>query len=322
MAGIGTYNDSALDAVLTEYDSKYNELFMGGFLTTFDKVAGRRQTDQMIVRDTFYKNYPMMEKWIDGRRNRSVKAVYAETTLEEYDLSLEIDWGTWASNPVGLKEKLRRHIADTAKHLDKIVWEAIENGDNVDAYTGSSFLGTHTLGDFSLTNTSTDSYDGATVKDIIRQFRRIPDDNGEPLGLAPDVLVVAPDDLESALEDFNATERVVPVDTSGNRDATSSVQSSAVIPNVWRTTSGLTIVENKRWIVDGTNRGHWGLFVTNNGDMPVYLYEHSNAPLRSRPEEDRPDADRADPVVKVGADAILGVSLVAPELVYLSKATS
>ena len=317
MSGVGITNNSKLDGILTDYNAKYSEVFSRNLMTTYQHFCGEVTTNNEKYETVFYQNWPVLRKWNSGRQYKALTAQSVSVTLEPYEKSMEIDWVRYLSDPAGLARAIDAVLANMASELDKVVFDKLIAGTTDLGHDGVAwFSASHTVAGSSVSNTDTTSFSEARVRTVIQAMKLITDDNSEPLGIEPSVLVVGPRHFHKAKEIFDANVRFVGLSAAGV-EATASVVTAAAIPNVWQ--GELLVVESKR-LSGSSTQYHYFLFDTTKPNMPMELVQHARAPLQ--PDNDLSEFMGANPAVKLGAKGILAVALGPWQLAYGSFATS
>ena len=89
--------------------------------------------------------------------------------------------------------KVKTMGQSASQHLDLITYGLLATGFTQKCFDGTPFFGTHTQNGFTSTNTGADALSAASLQNAITAMMRFTDDQGRPMGVMPDRLVVPPE---------------------------------------------------------------------------------------------------------------------------------
>lgn len=203
-------NREALTTVFTSLKTLFNNAFKGAE-TTWQKIA-------MLVPSTGSKNdyawlsnFPRMRKWVGDKRVKSLEAFSYSVTNDDFEATVEVDRNDIEDDSLGIYNPQAQMAGFSAAQLpDELIGEVVDGAFTTNCYDGQYFIDTDhpvndpaTGQDVSVSNKGTMVLSCATLaaaqgslgvaRTAMRNFK---DDEGRPLGVRPNVLLVPP-----ALED-------------------------------------------------------------------------------------------------------------------------
>lgn len=210
---------------------------------------------------------PPMREFIDERRPSGLSAYALSIEDKVFESTIAVDRKAIEDDQVDLIRLRVRDLAyRIAQHRHQMVVEALAAGFASNAYDGVSFFHTaHPLpGGSTYGNKTTDGLSASSLGAAISAMMTVPDDQGIPLGIVPDTLVVGPKTMWTALE---LVESPVVVDMAGDpRTDYANVfkgRLKVVVSPFLRDTS------DDYWFVLDTKRPIKGLILQQRSDVPV-----------------------------------------------------
>jgi len=210
---------------------------------------------------------PPMREFIDERKPSGLSAYALSIEDKVFESTIAVDRKAIEDDQVDLIRLRVRDLAyRIAQHRHQMVVEALASGFASNAYDGVSFFHTaHPLpGGSTYGNKTTDGLSASSLGAAISAMMTVPDDQGIPLGIVPDTLVVGPKTMWTALE---LVESPVVVDTAGDpRTDYANVfkgRLKVVVSPFLRDTS------DDYWFVLDTKRPIKGLILQQRSDVPV-----------------------------------------------------
>lgn len=257
-------NKSVLVGVFTNLKTTFNK--------AFDAAPVVWPMIAMLVPSTSKQNdyswlsrFPKMRKWIAEKFIKSLEAQSYTIENDDFEATVEVDRNDIEDDILGIYGPMAQEAGFSAKQLpDEIVMDLVNNGFVNLAYDGQFFFDTdHPVGDpvVSVSNKGTVKLKTDTLanaqasigagRTAIRKFK---DDEGRPLNLVPDTLLVPP-----ALEDTANTLMTVDRLEDGK-------------PNPYKGTLKV--------VVDGrlTSDTAWFLLVTSRPVKP-FIYQERKKPV-------------------------------------------
>jgi len=203
-------NKESITAAFTTIKTLFNNAFNNAE-STWAKIA-------MEVPSTGSKNdyawlskFPRMKKWIDEKSIKSLKASKYSITNDDFEATVEVDRNDIEDDALGIYSPQAQMAGESAAQMkDELVYEAVNKAFTTECYDGQYFFDVdHPVTDpatgqsASVSNKGTKKLSIATLALAQGSFgaartamRKFKDNEGRPLGVRPNVLLVPP-----ALED-------------------------------------------------------------------------------------------------------------------------
>lgn len=274
--GAGITNQNILDVASTTFHDSVTQLFEGGvpglYPAFVDVVPTASKVNEIDVMETM----PVIRKWHGSKEFGAMRVSSKSVSVEKYEKSLEIDRLDLAADKTGLiARRIRAFLGqDGAQIYDKIATDALIAA--ATGYDGVSIFSTaHPRGPSgNQSNRGTTALSFAQHEAIMVQGASLRDENGEPLGISYDTLMVGPKLAALAREITQSTERVVGIDAAGAIDSGTRV-AAAGIPNVRGlevyTGGQMDLIVNPRLV--GTYDDYYYHFDTSKGAKPFVLFQ-------------------------------------------------
>jgi hypothetical protein len=199
---------------------------------------------------------PVIQEWTGMRVWSGFRVQKKYVGLKTYQAGFKLPRKDVQYDKTGIFGKqISAHLSDTAYMPDKLVFESLLS--NPTGIDGVSLLNdSHPNGVSGGTwdNKVTTALSYASVNTGIAAMKSLRDENGEYLGIVPDLLIVGTANERTALEITGSDGRPVPIDTAGALDATTKVNAAATVSNVYK--GRLTVIVSPRF-EDGTNTASW-----------------------------------------------------------------
>jgi phage major head subunit gpT-like protein len=149
---------------------------------------------------------PRMREWLGERVAQNLSGYSYTIKNRDWEATVAVDRNDIEDDAVGIYSPMVRALADAAAtHPDELVFDLISNGFVNGCYDGRPFFDTaHETGDVVQSNKGTavlsaDSYAAARA-----QMMSLVDENGKPLNIVPDLLIVSPQLEKAALQILRA----------------------------------------------------------------------------------------------------------------------
>jgi len=202
---------------------------------------------------------PVIAEWTGSRVWGGFRVQKRYVRLKTYTAGFELPRKDVVYDKTGIfSRKISQMLGDVAYAPDKLVFESLLS--NPTGIDGVSLLNdTHpnaNLTGGTWDNKVTSALSFSAVNTGIAAMRALKDEQGEFLGINPDLLIVGVSNERTALEIAQADNRPVAIKTDGTLDATGSVQAATPITNVYK--GKLTVIVSARF-EDGTNTASWFL---------------------------------------------------------------
>ncbi len=241
-----------LPGLQTIFHTAYKEL-----PTSYDKIATTVQSSKGDETYGWLGQAPEVREWVDERIPKGLSEFSYTIRNRKFENSIRVDREVIEDEAYGQIRIRIQQLANKARRApEKLVFQLLANGFTNLAYDGQFFFDVdHAEGiSGAQSNRGTaaltaDSYQAARA--AVQNFK---DDQGEPLAVMPDVLVVPP-----ALE--LTARRIVEADTI--------VESGAAVTNIYR---GSATVIVSPYLTDATN---WYLLSTGDVLKPLIFQERT-----------------------------------------------
>lgn len=203
-------NAQAVQAVFWTLKTTFNNAFDAA-PSTWEEIA-------MMVPSTSRENiyawldrFPRMKKWI-GEKDVKALAAHGYTVVnDDFEATVEVDRNDIEDDNLGIYAPQAQSAGYSAKQLpDEIIYDLVNNGFTNLCYDGQSFFSqAHIVRGQAVSNLShlplTIAGQSAAMKTygtVRTAMRKITDEEGRPLGVTPNVLLVPPalEDVANALQ--------------------------------------------------------------------------------------------------------------------------
>lgn len=202
-------NKSALSALFISLNTIFNKAF-SGTEPMYTKIAMRVPSSTSQEDYGWLSNFPMMRRWVGEKLVKSLKAFKYSVVNEDWEATVEVDRNDIEDDRLGIYNPQAQAAGISAKMLpDEIVGEVVAASFTGLCYDGQFFCDTdHPVTDAngvvsSVSNKGTAALSISTQALAVASFgaartamRKYKDNEGRPLGVNPNVLMVPP-----ALED-------------------------------------------------------------------------------------------------------------------------
>ncbi len=253
-------------------------------LTTFNKAfeaaPAQWQMVAMKVPSTGKSNdyswlsrFPKMREWIGEKVFKRLEAFNFSIVNKSFEATVEVHRDDIEDDQLGIYGPMAQEAGFSAKQWpDELVFPLFSQGFVKQGFDGQYFFDTdHPVGDAVVSNRGTKKLKAGTLAEAMASFgvgrlamQKLQDDEGRPLNIMPDTLMVPP-----ALE---ATAKVI-----AEAEKFDNGQ-----PNPYRNTVKVVVVP---WL---TNDVEWYLLVTTRPIMPI-IFQERKAPVfvqQTNPESD------------------------------------
>ena len=204
----------AFGGMIVNRDS-INSVFIGlktTFNNAFTAAASQWQKIAMKVPSTTGQNdyawlskFPKMKKWVGDKNVKALEAAKYTIVNDDWEATVEVDRNDIDDDNLGIYGPQAQMAGESAKQLpDEIVADLVNNGFVAKGFDGQYFFDTdHLVMGASVSNKGTKALAISTLALAMASYgayrmamKKFKDEEGRPLGVSPDVLLVPP-----ALED-------------------------------------------------------------------------------------------------------------------------
>jgi phage major head subunit gpT-like protein len=155
---------------------------------------------------------PAMRQWVDERVPGALRTHNYEVANRKYEATLEVERETFEDDQLGqVKPRIEELALRAALHPDELVLGLLAGGFAAECYDGRNFFDSaHSEGESGAqSNVVAGAFGSAKLEEAVVRMLGFKDDQGQPLGIMPDTLVVGPDNFFNAREVLNSVGIVV-----------------------------------------------------------------------------------------------------------------
>lgn len=197
-------NASTLKAIFVNLKTTFNNAFSAA-PSQWQKVAMLVPSSTKTNDYKWLSNFPRMQKWIGEKTVKALAASGYTITNDDWEVTVEVDRNDIDDDNLGIYAPQAQMAGESAKQLpDEIVFDLVNKGFASQCYDGQYFFDVdHVVAGQSVSNKGTKKLSAASLaaarasygaaRTAMKKFR---DDEGRPLNISPNVLLVPP-----ALED-------------------------------------------------------------------------------------------------------------------------
>lgn len=197
-------NASTLKAIFVNLKTTFNN--------AFDAAPNQWQDVAMVVPSTARANdykwlsgFPRMQKWIGDKAVKALSASGYSITNDDWEATVEVDRNDIEDDNLGIYAPQAQMAGFSAKQLpDEIVFDLVNKAFSTQCYDGQYFFDTdHPVNGQSVSNKGSKKLSAASLAAAKASYgagrttmKKFKDDEGRPLNITPNILLVPP-----ALED-------------------------------------------------------------------------------------------------------------------------
>lgn len=236
-----------------------------------DRIATVVNTTLPAQKYGWLGTVPPMREFTDERRPGGLTANAVTIEDKTFESSIAVDRRAIEDDQLDL---IRLRIRDLAyrvtAHRQQMVVEALPGGFAANGYDGTTFFSTtHPMaGGGTYSNRSTAPLAAGSLADAVTAMMLVPDDQGTPLGIVPDVLVVGPK-LQWAARELTQSPVVVYkgsiTDSAGPTDYMNPLQGTLDVV----VSPFLSGAADDYWFLLDTKRPIRGVLLQQRSDVPV-----------------------------------------------------
>ena len=248
-----------------------------------DRIATVINTTQPSQKYAWLGTVPPMREFIDERRPSGMASYSVTIEDKVFEASLAVDRRAIEDDQLDM---IRMRVRDLAfrvsAHRQQMVVEALANGTTGIGYNGQPLLSTsHPVSGGTYSNRGSSALDASTLAAGINSMMLTPDDQGTPLGISPDTLVVGPKLQWTAMELVESP--VVVYGANANDTVPPTPYSNAF-------KGRLNVVVSP--FISGASDDYWFLLDTKRPIKGIILQQRSDVPVEFTAMDD-PNASEA-----------------------------
>lgn len=235
-----------------------------------EKIATVISTTMPVQKYAWLGAVPPMREFLDERRPGGLTEYAVTIEDKTFESTIAVDRKAIEDDQL---ELIRLRIRDlafrVAAHRQQIVVECLANGFGGSGYDGQSlFSAAHPVSGGTYSNKATSALAAASLANAISTMMTVPDDQGTPLGIQPDTLVVGPALQWTASELVDSPVVVYKGNASDNAPST---------PYRNALHGKLNVVVSP--FLTGTYANYWFLLDTKRPIKSVILQQRSDVPV-------------------------------------------
>lgn len=268
-----TNQSTIVDVANTTFHAKFDEVFASQPPGEWSRYTEVQSTDSKINEIDVLESMPVVREWVGSKLFQSIRASNLSATVKKYEKSFAIDRLDLAADKMGMiGRRISQFMTDAGQIYDKICFDALvsSSGNGPTSYDGLALFSTAHLRSNGTTwaNKTTTAFSFNQHDTIMQAGASLRDDNGEPLRIAYDTLIVGPKLMKDAMQVTQSTERVVAVANDGLEAGTRVAAST--IPNVYGG-GQMTLVVDPRLV--GTQDDYYYYVDSKRGPKPLIMFE-------------------------------------------------
>ena len=185
-------NQQALRGIFTGFKTIFSKAFEGT-KPLYDKIATLIPSSAGEESYKWLGNIPKMREWIGDRQVKNLTASDYTLKNKNFEATVSVSKNDIEDDRIGLYNPSVQMLGQSAAmHPDELVFTLLPGGFTNKCYDGAAFFGDHKVGKITVSNKgtaklSTTAYEAARA--VIMSFK---DDEGKPLKIVPNLLVVPP----------------------------------------------------------------------------------------------------------------------------------
>ncbi len=237
----------------------------------YTRIASVIQTTLPTQKYGWLGAVPTMREWIDERMPRGLKKYEYAISDKTWEATIAVERKALEDDQLSaIRLRVRELGNEAARHKDQIVVRQLLLGFSTIGPDGQYFFDNdHSESGTNQSNVSTASLSAAALQDAISAMMLFTDDNGMPLGVSPNLLVVGPRLRWRAMELLEST--VIPVSV-GQGTAGSGATAATPYRNVLQGALDLVVtphITGYQWFVLDTTREIRAIILQERSDVPV-----------------------------------------------------
>jgi len=205
-----------LEAAYTGFQSLFDKAFVQAD-PLYPKIATVVDSSSDKESYNWLGAVPAMREWIDERVSGALRTHAYEIDNQKYEATIEIDRETFEDDRLGqIKPRIEELAVRSAMHPDELLLSLLNGGFTTACYDHHTFFDTDHAegGSGAQSNKLAVALSASNLETAVETMMAFKDDQGKPLGVMPDVLLVGPDNYFNARQILHSTSIVVAGSTS------------------------------------------------------------------------------------------------------------
>lgn len=197
-------NASAINAIFVNLKATFNKAFDAA-PSTWAKIAMRVPSTGVQNDYAWLENFPKMRRWVGDKVIKNLKAGKYTLKNEDFEATIAVARNDIEDDILGIYAPQAQNAGFSAKQWpDELIFDIVNGGFSTECFDGQYFFDTdHPVNGQSVSNKGTKALSVATLAAAQASYgaartamRKFLDEEGRPLNITPNVLLVPP-----ALED-------------------------------------------------------------------------------------------------------------------------
>ena len=189
----------------------------------YEKICTIIPSDKDTEHYAWLGSLPSVNEFLDERQIGEFSEYEYAIKNRKWESTVAIDRTALEDDQYGqISLRMKSLATEARQHLDQLTFGLVANGFTADCYDGTPMYGSHPIGKNSNVSGQTQSnlmtsgggasaLNQATVQQAMTAMRRTLNDQGRPMGVVPDTLLVAPENEFQAWQIVNSLLHVDPV---------------------------------------------------------------------------------------------------------------
>jgi len=173
-----------------------------GVPTHYKKLAMILPSAKSEEKYAWLSSIPGVRQFVDERQANGLREYSFTIENKTWESTIEVERAALEDEQYGQIKLRIQSLAETAaRHKDQLVLELVRDGFTNAGYDGAAFFSDdHPSPSGDLSNVAADALSATALQTAITNMAKQTDDNGNPLGIIADTLVIPPDLEWKALE--------------------------------------------------------------------------------------------------------------------------
>lgn len=187
-------NQAALQQIFVGFKTIFNKAFETS-KPIYEKIATVVPSSTKTESYKWLGKIPRMREWIGDRQIQNLGAFEYEIKNKPFEVTISLDKEDIEDDTIGIYTPIVQSMSESAAmHPDQIVLPLLPNGFTKKCYDGKNFFATDHKEDKNepQSNMSTYALSLETYGDARAALMSIKDEQGKPMNIAPNLLVVPP----------------------------------------------------------------------------------------------------------------------------------
>lgn len=193
-------NQQVLATLNTGFSAAFNKGF-AGVAPRYARIATTIPSSTSEQKYAWIGNFPKMKKWIGEREIQSMSAYDYVIKNEKFEATVSVKRDDIEDDQYGMYGAIVTALGqEAAKNPDDLVFKAVRKGFEQLCYDGKPFFSeNHKNGEYTYSNKSTAKLSQESYAAARTAMMGVLGENGDSLGIVPDLLLVSPANEEKAL---------------------------------------------------------------------------------------------------------------------------